>query len=88
MMLTSPALCVFCLRFAEMLNTSYLVVYAPIAFFASLLGVTLLSWAIRRTGKALQFHADAECRCADVFIVGCRGFMQCLQGGNRCCCCS
>lgn len=45
----TEALC--CCRFNNMLNLSYLEVFAPIAFVSSLLGVTLVSWAIRRTGR-------------------------------------
>jgi nitrogen fixation-related uncharacterized protein len=37
-----------------MLNMSYLAVFAPVVFVASLVGVTLLSWAIRRTGQDQQ----------------------------------
>lgn len=35
-----------------MLNVSYVMVYAPIACIASLIGVTFIGWAVRKSGRA------------------------------------
>jgi len=71
--------------FNDMLNVSYVKVFAPIAFFSSLIGVTFIGWAVRKSGRAsiivlLMATVIAAGTVATVVFGGIRSYHDIQEG--------
>ncbi len=70
-----------------MLNISYVQIFAPIAFLSSALGVTIVSWAIRRTGRQsvllLLMSGVLAIGMMSVVIFGGGRTVSDIRGGRR-----